>query len=296
VCRCGLTSMTYGDPMTYGDTGRGTKSMFGEQVRSTSRSAPSFGFGTSSRHGPSRTSASPGPSAYTMPQAVGTQPDSRKNSSSQYGFGSNGRFKDKAKMGPGPAAYDMPPGVGRQVDSGKTNQPRFGFGTENSSNQQPAHGVASPGPIYSLNAAVGSQQLSQRETQPSWNFTTEHRFKSDQQRHTISPGPGPGAYRHHNSVGPQIASTKASSQRTVFGTSSREHMSKVFISTEHGKAYAGKSSPGPASYSLHNATGRQPASKYRTAPGWGFGTAGRFTREKIVQRQTATPGPGSYRI
>ena len=217
-CAVGGLGMTYGDPMTYGDTGRGTKSMFGEQVRSTSRSAPSFGFGTSSRHGPSRTSASPGPSAYTVPRGVGTQPDSRKISSSQYGFGSNGRFKDKAKMGPGapayvrtdkrerrshpsackwltimcagPAAYDMPPGVGRQVDSGKTNQPRFGFGTENSSNQRPAHGVESPGPIYSLNAAVGSQQLSQRGTQPSWNFTTEHRFKSDQQRRTTSPGPG----------------------------------------------------------------------------------------------------------
>ena len=83
--------------------------MFGNQATSRRRSAPSFGFGSSTRnqagkvfisreHAKLATSGfSPGPSAYTLRAAVGTQNDGRKRSSPQWVFGSSDRFMQGKK-------------------------------------------------------------------------------------------------------------------------------------------------------------------------------------------------------
>jgi hypothetical protein len=83
--------------------------MFGDQVHSKRRSAPMFGFGSSTRsqaakvflsseHAKLSTSGfSPGPSAYTLRASVGTQADGRKASSPQWVFGSSTRFMTGSK-------------------------------------------------------------------------------------------------------------------------------------------------------------------------------------------------------
>ena len=89
--------------------GVGSRSMFGNQATSRRRSAPSFGFGSSTRIRRARSSShararklatsgfSPGLSAYTLRAAVGTQNDGRKRSSPQWVFGSSDRFMQGKK-------------------------------------------------------------------------------------------------------------------------------------------------------------------------------------------------------
>lgn len=103
-----------------------TRSMFGEQAASRRRSAPSFGFGSSTRNQAAKVflssdhaklstpGFSPGPSAYTLKAAVGTQADGRKASSPQWVFGTNDRFSfgKRSDQNPGgrraPAALPAP--------------------------------------------------------------------------------------------------------------------------------------------------------------------------------------------
>lgn len=86
-----------------------TRSMFGDQAPSKRRSAPSFGFGSSTRNQAAKVfispehaklssmAYSPGPSAYSLRASVGTQADGRKASSPQWVFGSAERFMASAK-------------------------------------------------------------------------------------------------------------------------------------------------------------------------------------------------------
>ena len=48
--------------------------------------------------------------------------------------------------------------------------------------------------------------------------------------------PGPGTYELHTSVGTQVSSKKGSSPIYGFGSSTRDHMEKVFIAEEHNKS------------------------------------------------------------
>ena len=85
-----------------------TRSMFGNQAHSMRTSAPSYGFGSSTRSNQEKvfmspehaklqsSTCSPGPSAYMLVQSVGSQPDGRKASAPMWVFGSNSRFdRDK---------------------------------------------------------------------------------------------------------------------------------------------------------------------------------------------------------
>jgi len=298
-----------------------TKSLFGVQATSKRRSAPSFGFGSSTRsqaakvflsadHAKLSTPGfSPGPSAYTLRASVGSQADGRKASSPQWVFGSSDRFiqaSRKEVQNPGPGAYDMPQGVGTQVSSSKQTQPMFGFGSAERSHVEKVFvsedhnkslfGIESPGPMmYTLQSAVGKQDLSKRGNQPTWVFASSERFRYEHVKRAAT-SPGPGAYVLGQSVGPQVASTKHSAPLPGFGTSNREHMQKLYISSEHEKAIAGNNSPGPCNYALPEGTGRQPNSKYRTGAAWGFGSAQRWKEEKSEKSGTSTPGPGSYCI
>lgn len=89
-----------------------TRSMFGDQVYSKRRSAPMFGFGSSTRNQAAKVFLSaehaklstpglnsPGPSAYTLRASVGYQADGRKASSPQWVFGSSDRFMASGSKG-----------------------------------------------------------------------------------------------------------------------------------------------------------------------------------------------------
>ena len=88
-----------------------TRSMFGDQVYSKRRSAPMFGFGSSTRNQAAKVflsaehaklstpGFSPGPSAYTLRASVGYQADGRKASSPQWVFGSSDRFMASGSKG-----------------------------------------------------------------------------------------------------------------------------------------------------------------------------------------------------
>ena len=247
-----------------------SKSLFGVQATSKRRSAPSFGFGSSTRaqagkvflsqeHAKLSTPGfSPGPSAYTMRASVGSQSDGRKASSPQWVFGSSERFQQvsrKEVQNPGPGTYSAASGVGVQVSSSKHSQPLYGFGTAERSHVEKVfvseehnkslYGIESPGPMmYTLQGAVGRQELSRKENQPTWVFSSSERFRYEHVKRAAT-SPGPGAYTMSASVGPQPSSTKTSAPLPGFGTSNRDQMQKIYISPEHVCAIAPRlSSPG----------------------------------------------------
>ena len=93
-----------------------TRSMFGDQVYSKRRSAPAFGFGSSTRaqagkvfmsqeHAKLATPGfSPGPSAYTLRASVGAQVDGSKRSSPMWIFGTAERFSVAKRADANPGA------------------------------------------------------------------------------------------------------------------------------------------------------------------------------------------------
>ena len=99
-----------------------TRSMMGDQPLSKRRSAPMYGFGSSTRtqaskvflsreHAKLSTAGfSPGPRAYTLRASVGTQVDGSKASSPRWVFGSADRFgglvDKKGAQDPGARAGD----------------------------------------------------------------------------------------------------------------------------------------------------------------------------------------------
>jgi len=92
--------------------------------------------------------------------------------------------------------------------------------------------------------------------------------------------------------GDQSLSKRSSAPQYGFGSSTREHQSRVFVSPEHAKlAVGGNRSPGPAVYQLRNSVGAQIDGRKNSAPQWAFGTAERFN---VTNRHINNPGPGTY--
>jgi hypothetical protein len=142
-----------------------------------------------------------------MPQGVGLQVSSSKQTQPMFGFGSAGR-EHVAKV----------------------------FVSEE--HNKSLHGIDSPGPMmYTLNGSVGKQELSKTRNQPAWVFASSDRFKYDHVKRAAT-SPGPGAYALGMAVGPQVASTKESAPMPGFGTSNREQMGKLYISSEHVRSRA----------------------------------------------------------
>ncbi|KAG8463235.1 hypothetical protein KFE25_011232 [Diacronema lutheri] len=145
------------------------RSTFGAQPLSHRPTAPSYGFGSTTRAGAARVfqegrvpsdSPSPGPAGYRPAEsAVGKQPSSRKLSSPSYGFGTSVRFGLDSPRGsdassspsaspaalsprgalpggrsarasaPGPGSYALPSSFGRQADARRLSPPNAAFGT-----------------------------------------------------------------------------------------------------------------------------------------------------------------------
>jgi len=110
-----LTILSMGD--TVRGQGAGTRSMFGPQPLSPRKSAPAFGFGTSSRESFRRqfvsaaqaakapgVGRSPG-AVYEVRGAIGRQVNSRRRNAPSYGFGSSSRLGGLLVQSPGPGSY-----------------------------------------------------------------------------------------------------------------------------------------------------------------------------------------------
>jgi len=100
------------------------------------------------------------------------------------------------------------------------------------------------------------------------------------------------AYSQYPAVGKQYNSALHSAPIFGFGSSTRDHMAKVFVSHEHAKTEPGNVSPGPV-YSLEAAIGKQTLSRKEGQPAWVMGKAERFNFDD-VKRAATSPGPGAY--
>ena len=92
--------------------------------------------------------------------------------------------------------------------------------------------------------------------------------------------------------GSQPLSARRSAASYGFGSGTREHQAKLFVSNAHAATTGGGASPGPASYMLRASVGNQADGRKATAPTWVFGTGERFKYES--RAATAAPGPGAY--
>ena len=253
----------------------GTRSMFGSQPLSSRGSAPSFGFGSSSReqaakvfqgqeHAKLSTAgvSSPGPSAYSLRGSVGKQSSSKTKNDPTWKFGSAERFAaSKQDRLPGPGNYPIGGSFGGQVQSKYASSSKPGFGSAerehvrkvyiSEDHQKALFGVSSPGPQkYYASTQIGKGREGREPNAPGFVFGSANRFRYEHVKRA-SASPGPGAYALGASVGKQLVSTKHSAPSPGFGTSTRAEQAKLHISKEHAKtASAGSASPGPMAYSL----------------------------------------------
>lgn len=311
------------------DRGKGaSRSMLGDQPSSSKKSAPMYGFGTSSRataakvfvsqeHTALATAGlhSPGPAVYLLPSSVGgKQPDGRKADPPVWGFGTSQRFRPKsapiapnghAGNNPGPGHYGLPPAsVGPQVLARMATAPLVGFGTAERKNVKKVfittehmkidmHGMESPGPGagYQIASTMGKQVHSTADSPPTWIFGSASRPKDQ----PGLAGPGPAGYTLPQSVGAQPDSRKPRAATPGFGASTRDIRAMIYLGPEQEKGAHGRLSPGPfAKYQMTDAVGRQVASTKATASGAAFGKASRWASYERELKKNSTPGPGAY--
>ena len=90
-----------------------------------------------------------------------------------------------------------------------------------------------------------------------------------------------------------FGSQELSNRRTApahgFGSSTRNHASKVFMGPEHAKTSSASCTPGPR-YEVNGACGNQHDSGKVSPPQWCFGTSERFAGSP----RKRSPGPGAY--
>jgi len=197
--------------------------------------------------------------------------------------------------------------LGPQVNSKKRSPAAYGFGSSTrdqqakvfvSQEQAALQGTsASPGPaVYTQQASVGPQASGTKESSPLWTFGTEDRWAAQQRENGTTKYavavPGAGTYNTGVGVGQQQPESKTRTMPAYgFGSSSREDMSKVFISEEMDKVRQfGRGSPGPASFMLNPAVGKQVLSGKEQQPLWVMGTAKRFGKDLTGW----VPAPGHY--
>jgi len=223
---------------------------------------------------------------------LGTQHDSSKASAPSYGFGTAERAQLNAKLfvskdmvqdkfgvgSPGPVY--APKGLdGRYVTA---PSPSFGTSHRYSIAQQKRSSAPVPGPgQYSIPGSVTRQCDSQKHSYSSWKFGTATR--ADHAKVFVSPAhaksvtefidsPGPCAYGHLGGVGIQSDSRKSTEPRFGVGTASR------FYSDS--SAATAKGTPGPGTYGLHSAQGRQVTSNKPSLP---ISSFPRADRDKAAQ-------------
>jgi len=299
------------------------RSMLGDQLISTRESAPAFGFGTGTRAHQEKTfltedhaklnldpKRSPGPAVYEKKSTLGSQLESINGTEPQWVFGTSDRFSKPTKEAmkfPAANAYTLKPAIGGQTSSLHPSQPVYGMGSSTREGVRKVYvseghstsafaGVGSPGPaVHTLRPGIGPQVYSTKQTPAAWAFAKNERFQDPELRRQ-SKLPAPNAYESPSSVGAQVASTRHSAPLPGFGTSTRENMTKVFLTPAHEKVSFGKASPGPLSYSLQGSIGKQTMSPKKDMPSWGFGSCDRWYTRNMAKRHANLPAPGAYNI
>lgn len=195
--------------------------------------------------------------------------------------------------------------IGVQYDSKKATAPIYGFGSSDRANlakvflsaehAKSDYGKMGPGPIYDLKSSFGRQDSSKMHSGPLFSFGTADRFQkpSADRAKRQTAVPGPGAYAVPSSIGRMVDSTRESAAQFGFGSSTRDHAAKVFLSAEQAKINFGLNSPGPSAYTARSGVGPQYSSRNETAPIYGFGSEERF-RYDFVDRAKKLPGAGQY--
>lgn len=289
------------------------KSMFGSQILSARETAPAYGFGTSGREATKKLfitkeqtaslvgQVGPGP-IYDLPSSVGYQSDAKKKTAPAYKFGTKAELDTSTKKvtHPSPGEYGAgPPSVGPQFLSKNANATSWKFGSGNRWSK-----FANERKEFDETPAGGMPALP-----AGWLGDAAAFSMGTSKRHDIGTGgpgfipthlqaPGPGTYQSQSSLGPQTLSNKESATHAKFGTSSRKHAEKVYITAEHERAMFGMYSPAPNTYGATSSLGQQWLSKNSNAQNFKFGTADRFSeiRNKDGMSLQPTPGPGSYGV
>eukprot|EP00191_Tetraselmis_sp_GSL018_P006500 CAMPEP_0177607174 /NCGR_PEP_ID=MMETSP0419_2-20121207/17762_1 /TAXON_ID=582737 /ORGANISM="Tetraselmis sp., Strain GSL018" /LENGTH=305 /DNA_ID=CAMNT_0019101709 /DNA_START=300 /DNA_END=1214 /DNA_ORIENTATION=+ len=194
---------------------------------------------------------------------------------------------------------------GNQCLSQKTSSPRCTFGSStrdkclksylgpefDRATARSAGGRNSEyGPAYKTYSAFGKCVDSRKLSAEGSKFGTSPRMAWSAK--PKSSGPGPGSYKNTSSLGEQYVSHRRSGQKTSFGSASRDKESHVWLSEEHARVSPHSySTPGPGTYTLKGAIGKQPCTK--NEPSWRIGTADRFatTGRRVVE---GYPAPCDY--
>ncbi|XP_024527854.1 uncharacterized protein LOC9663165 [Selaginella moellendorffii] len=101
--------------------------------------------------------------------------------------------------------------------------------------------------------------------------------------------PSSPTHSQKSTFGPQVLSHRLTGPFTLFGTSDRVNMEKIYIDKELNKLIPGNNSPGPIYNSL-SSIGKQVESINGNAPCLTFGRDKRWKG----RRSTGVPGPGAY--
>ena len=214
--------------------------------------------------------------------------------------------------------------LGPQVNSRRTSAPNYGFGTCTRETQDKvfvsqehaalaASSSCSPGPVYDQRPAIGPQVNGAMTSAPRYGFGTSDREDAAKvyisaEHEKFSGGgtaPGPGTYPVKSLTGVlSMDSAKTNLPRYGFGSSTRDHQAKVFVSAESSKtADYGKASPGPylnpgvgtkvlSSGPSPYASGGSDRLRNASQPSWILGKAERFEKDGSAW----VPGPGAYAI
>lgn len=181
------------------------------------RTAPQFSIGSRGNSMFIRSSSTPAPGSYNLPN----EEKSKFKGSPQFSFGGSSRFGlgvSPTKMQPGPGQYN-PKDPTLNVDT------KVGFGTSIRGKSNPA-AQANPGPgAYESKSGVGQGLM----------FTARGRHPTSYMRSRSMPGPG--AYS------PTVTGVYQSSPKCGFGTSTRG---------EFGVKSRMGAQPGPGAYELQN--------------------------------------------
>ena len=155
------------------------------------------------------------------------------------------------------------------------------------------------------NAAIGPQADSRKSNAPAFGFGAADRNASAKVYVSVDHCRadfgklGPGAvYENKSSFGKQVDAKKRSPANVGFGSADR------FLQPSAGRAKRNPQVPGPGTYPLPKAIGKQTQSKAVTEGSFGFGTSTRDHAEKVfIGKEQAkvffgmeSPGPAAYKV
>jgi hypothetical protein len=146
------------------------------------------------------------------------------------------------------------------------------------------------GRAYGVRSALGGSSRS------GLNHTSTYFYGSAPLKPLLCTGNRYNAVGSYSMFGSQAVSDRTSSGAFGFGTSTREILTKTYISPAHLKECYGRNSPSPDKYTLQSSLGRQVLDSKMSYPSRSFGLEDRFDADRRDQRAAQTPGPGSYRV